>query len=133
MDNKEYNFQDELKKSIFESDPKLNRSELLVDIFKCYVAKLFERTLTNQKLPFQALVQVKNNLINEFRNTELSEYQKSVEQYEQLFDDTVKEILSLSAMRHDGRDEVKIASQQLEINSDVYIKEKGILKPLTAL
>jgi hypothetical protein len=129
-----YNFQTELKNSIFNADPKIDRKELLVDIFKSYVAKLFERVLTKEKLPFDALVQVKNNLINEFRQSELSEYQKTVEQYDALFDETVKEILSLAASRHKGMDAVARGMQNLEINPEIYINEASGLKiPVSAL
>lgn len=128
-----YNFQTELKNSIFNADPKLNRKDLLEDIFKSYVAKLFEKVLAKEKLPFDALVQVKNNLINEFRQAELSEYQKSIDQYDQLFDDTVKEILNLAASRHQGRDGVTRDHQELVINPEIYIKEKGLTVPVSAL
>jgi hypothetical protein len=129
-----YNFQTELKNSIFNADPKLNRKDLLDDIFKSYVAKLFEKVLAKEKLPFDALVQVKNNLINEFRSAELSEYQKSVEQYDELFDNTVKEILSLAASRHQGNDKVTRGSQELVINPEVYIREhNGLTVPVNAL
>jgi len=133
MSNSEYNFQKELKNSIFNADPKLDRHELLVDIFKAYVAKLFERVVANGRIPFDALVQVKNNLINEFRRTDLAEYQKSVEQYDKLFDDTVKEILSLAALRHQGMDSVIKGNQVLQINPEIYIKEAGLIKPVSAM
>ena len=128
-----YNFQTELKNSIFNADPKLNRKDLLDDIFKSYVAKLFERVLSKEKLPFDALVQVKNNLISEFRSAELSEYQKSVEQYDELFDNTVKEILSLAASRHQGNDSVARGQQELIINPEIYINEGGLSVPVNAL
>jgi hypothetical protein len=128
-----YNFQTELKKSIFNADEKINRKELLSDIFRCYVAKLFERTLDKEKMPFDALVKIKNNLISEFRSADLSEYQRTVEQYEELFDTTVKEILSLAAMRHKGIDNVNRAPQNLEINPEIYIHEGGLVKPVSSL
>jgi hypothetical protein len=128
-----YNFQTELKNSIFNADPKLDRKELLVDIFKSYVAKLFERTLTREKLPFDALVQIKNNLINEFRQAELAEYQKSVDQYDKLFDETVKEILSLAASRHQGMDSAVRGPQELVINPEIYMNEKGLTIPVSSL
>ena len=128
-----YNFQEDLKKSIFNADPKIDRKELLIDIFKSYVAKLFEKVLNKERLPFEALVQVKNNLINEFRKTDLSEYQKSIEQYEQLFDDTIKEILSLAAARHKGIDNAIKGQQELIVNPEVYINEKGLSIPVSAL
>ena len=128
-----YNFQLELKNSIFNADPKINRKELLIDIFKSYVAKLFEKVLVGKKLPFDALVVVKNNLINEFRQTELSEYQKTVEQYNQLFDETVKEILNIAALRHKGIDTVARQQQELVINPEIYIQEHGMTIPVSAL
>jgi hypothetical protein len=129
-----YNFQLELKNSIFNADPKIDRKELLVDIFKSYVAKLFEKVLTKEKLPFEALVQIKNNLINEFRQAELSEYQKTTEQYDQLFDNTVKEILNLAAARHKGIDTAVRGPQELIINPEIYIHEKGgLIKPVSSL
>ena len=128
-----YNFQDNLKKSIFNADSKLDRKELLVDIFKSYVAKLFEKVLSKERLPFEALVQIKNNLINEFRKTDLSEYQKEVKQYEQLFDDTIKEILSYAAARHQGKDVVIPGQQELIINPEVYVNEGGLTMPISAL
>ena len=124
-----YNFQDDLKNSIFNADPKLDRKELLIDIFKTYVAKLFERTVTKGKIPFDSLVQVKKNLINEFRQTDLSEYQKSVEQYEKMFDETVQEILAFAATRHHGQDAIQQAPQELVINPDAYMNEGGLYLP----
>jgi hypothetical protein len=133
MSDAEYDFQKDLKNSIFNADPKLDRNELLTDIFKSYVAKMFEITLKKGRIPFDALVQIKANLISEFRKSDLSEYQKSVEWYENLFDATIKEILSLAASRHKGSDKVANANQNLEINPEVYINEGGLMKPVSAL
>jgi hypothetical protein len=100
----EYNFQADLESSISNADPKLDKKELLVDIFKMYVAKLFELKLKDSRLEFGVLVQIKSNLINEFRKASLAEIQMSVEQYEKLFDDTVKEIFNDAAIAHKGVD-----------------------------
>jgi len=129
MSEQGYDFQAELKKAIFNADVKINRKELLEDIFKSYVAKLFEITLKKKGMPYDALVEVKNNLIREFRATDLSEYQQSVEQYEQLFDKTVKEILDFAAERHQGMDVVQRAPQNFEINGDAYVNEGGLYLP----
>jgi len=129
----DYNFQKELKDAIFNADIKLDRKELLTDIFKSYVAKLFERVLVRGRVPFDAMVQIKNNLINEFRSADLSEYQKSVEQYDELFDATVKEILNQAALRHKGVDTIHRGAQNLEINPEIYINEGGMIKPVSAL
>ena len=133
MSETDYNFQRDLKNSIFNADPKLDRKELIKDIFKAYVAKLFEKVVVNGRMPYDVVVQVRNNLISEFRLTELSEYQMSIEQYELLFDETVKEILDLAAMRHKGIDTVDRANQNFEINPEIYINEGGLIKPVSAL
>lgn len=133
MSETEYSFQTDLKNSIFNADPKLDRNELLTDIFKSYVAKLFEMTLKKGRLPYDALVTIKANLISEFRNAELSEYQKSVEWYEKTFDETIKEILAIAASRHRGVDQVVSANQTLQINPEIYMNEKGLTIPVSAL
>ncbi len=128
----EYNFQKELKDRIFGCDSnKFNRRELVEDIFKSYVAKLFELTLSKKgadRLEFDAMVEVKRNLISEFRKTELSEYQLSVKAYEDLFDTTVQEILNDAAKAHKGSDLVSV-DQTLEINPEAYVKEGGLFVP----
>ena len=129
---KEYDFQKELKDSIFNSDAdKVDRDELLEDIFKSYVAKLFEFTLKrtgDNRLEVDAMIETKRNLISEFRNTELAEYQKSVKWYEDMFDATVKEILNDAAKAHQGSDIVNV-NQTLEINPEAYVKEGGLFVP----
>jgi len=127
----EYDFQKELKNSIFNADPKLDKRELLIDIFKAFVAKLFEMVIAKKgknRLEVDAMVTVKRNLINEFRQSELGEYQRSVEQYEQLFEKTIKEIFNEAAHAHPGMESIS-AQQQLEINRDAYIKESGLYIP----
>jgi len=128
----EYNFQKELKDRILNADPmKFDRHELLEDIFKIYVAKLFEFTLgrkSKDRLEVDAMVEVKKNLINEFRNTELGEYQKSVEWYEDMFDETVQEILNDAALAHKGSNIVNV-QKTLQINKDAYINEGGLFVP----
>jgi len=129
---KEYNFQKELKKSIFESDPnKIDKHDLLKQIFKAYVAKLFEYNLSKKRedrLEFGVLVEVKRNLISEFRKTDLGEYQKSTGWYEYIFDKTIKEIFEEAAKNHQGADSVNI-QQTLEINPKSYINESGLFVP----
>ena len=128
----DYDFQKELKKSIFGSDAtKVDREELLTDIFKAYVAKLFEYNLSKEKkdrIEFGAMVEIKRNLISEFRKTELGEYQKSTEWYEDLFDETVKEIFNEAALSHKGVNNVNM-NQRLEINPEAYINEGGLFIP----
>jgi len=133
MADTEYNFQKELKNAIINADPKLNRIELLTDIFKSYVAKMFELVITKKGLPFESLVKIKENLITEFRSADLAEYQRSVEWYENLFNNTVKEILEYATARHSGQNLVMPANQNLEINPGAYIKEGGLFKPVNVL
>ena len=133
MGNGEYNFQKDLENAIFNADIKIDRKELLTDIFKSYVAKLFERVLNSGRVPFDSLVIIKNNLINEFRSANLSEYQKSDEQYNELFDIAVKEILNLAAMRHKGIDNVQNGMQTLQINPEIYLNEGGLIKNVSSL
>jgi len=126
------NFQEDLKNSIFNADPTLDRTQLLEDIFKSFTAKMFEYIVSkagNDRLPFDSIVTVKKNLINEFRTTSLAEYQKSEEWYDELFEKTVKEILEYAALAHQGVDRVNLANQNLEINPDAYKFEKGIYLP----
>ena len=107
-----YNFQKELEKSILKADEKLDKKELLIDVFKSYVAKLFEMTInksgTKNRIEYSALVQTKRNIINEFRQASLSELQMSVKQYEDLFDKTVQEIVDFAGSMHEGVDETSV-------------------------
>lgn len=133
----EYNFQKDLENSITNADPKLNKKELLEDIFKIYVAKLFEMVINKSKvkdrLPFDALVEVKRNLISEFRKAQLDVYQKSVAQYEELFEKTVEEIVNDAGLAHGGADRATV-DQTLHINPRSYadthtISDGGIIIP----
>lgn len=128
-----YNFQADLENSIFNADPKLDRKDLLVDIFKMYVAKLFEIKLKNSRIEADALVQMKRNLINEFRQASLAELQMSVEQYEILFDKTVQEILNDAALAHQGHDIVSVdPTRELMINTTGMVQTpSGLLVPGT--
>jgi len=124
-------FQEDLSKSILEADEKLDREELLVDIFKSFVAKMFEFVLnqgkfTESRLPYAQVIAIKRNLINEFRNASLEQYQKPEKWYEDLFEQTVNEIFT--AAQHKGEDLTKI-DKNLEINIDAYKHEGGLFVP----
>ena len=126
------NFQTDLKNSIFNADSKLDKEELLTDIFKSFVAKMFEHVMTrkNSSLPrlsVDELVTIKRNLIHEFRSAELSEHQKSEQWYDDLFEVTVKEIVESAS--HQGIETVQLASQNLEINPEAYKREGGLFIP----
>ena len=125
-------FQEDLKNSIFNPDPNLDRKQLLEDVFKSFVARLFEhvmtrRTTNQSRLTFDELVHVKKNLINEFRTAQLAEYQQSEQWYDDLFETTVKEIFESTA--HQGVSNVGVANQNLEINKEAYKFEKGLFLP----
>ena len=129
---KEQDFQKQLKKAILRVDSsKLDRKSLLEDIFKTGVAKLFEYNLGRKgkdRLELAVLVQIKKNLINEFRSAKLGEYQQSEKWYEDLFEATVKEIFEEAARNHKGINQA-IVNQTLQINKEAYINEGGIYVP----
>jgi hypothetical protein len=129
-------FQLELKNALLNADVKIDRKEMLVDIFKSYVAKLFEVVLSKQggnRIPFDALVEVKSRLISSFRGAELGEYQKSEAQYDELFETTVKEILNECAANHRGEDLIQLAPEQFEINKNEFHRQaSGLFVPVTA-
>jgi len=134
MSNDDYDFQKDLQNSIFNADPKLNRDDLLLDIFKSYVAKLFELVLSRQgsesRIPFDALVQIKKNLISEFRLASLGEYQQSVKWYEEMFEATVQEILNDASLAHQGADTIELdQNQELSVDINGYINEGGLYVP----
>ena len=125
----EYNFQKELEASINNADPKLDRSELLTMIFKSYIAKCIElRIRYDSRIEHDAMLKIKENLISEFRKAALAENQKSVEQYEQLFDTSMEEILNDAANAHQGVDIAQVEHRQLEINPELYAMQKGFKK-----
>lgn len=127
----EYNFQKELEDSIFKAEDGIDKKELLVQIFKSFVAKLFEHVLGRKgadRLELSALVEVKRNLINEFRNAKLSEYQRSEKFYEELFDTTVQEIFNDAGNAHQGQD-IASVQQTLQVNPDAYVNEGGLFIP----
>ena len=129
---KEQNFQKQLEKSILGVDSsKMDRKDILRSIFKTGVAKLFEWNLGKKgknRLELNVLVQIKRNLINEFRIAKLGEYQQSEKWYEELFEATVKEIFEEAARNHKGIDRVSV-NQTLEVNPKAYIKEGGLFVP----
>ncbi len=125
-------FQQDLKKAIVNADPKLDKEDLLVDIFKSFVAKMFEHVMSRKsknlpRLSVDELITIKRNLINEFRSAELGEYQKSEQWYDDLFELTVKEIVESAS--HQGIETVSLENQNLEINQKAYKMEKGIYRP----
>jgi len=125
-------FQKDLENSILNADPNVDRIQLLEDVFKSFVAKMFEFVVSKtgkDRLPFDALVTVQKNLISEFRSASLGEYQRSVEWYDELFNKTVREILEFAALSHQGVDRVNLANQNLEINTEAYKFEKGLFLP----
>jgi len=126
-------FESDLEKLIVGNvDPKISRDELLEDVFKLYVAKLFElvmvKSAKKDRLEFDGVVSAKRNLINAFRSAKLAEYQKSVEWYEALFEKTVKEILEGASHRHGGVDTAVIGGS-MEINKEAYIRDGGLFVP----
>jgi len=130
MGKETFDFQKELKASIFNADPKQDREELLTMIFKSYVAKCLEYTLKKKtnRIEYSAMLEIRRNLINEFRITELGEYQKSVEWYENMFDTAVQEIFNDAALAHDGVN-IATVNQTFEINSRAHAENSGLILP----
>jgi len=128
----EQDFQRQLEKSILGIDSsKMERKAILEDIFKTFIAKLFEYNLGRKgknRLELDVLVQIKRNLINEFRTAKLGEYQQSEKWYDDLFETTVKEIFEEAAKNHQGINQIS-TNQTLEINQKAYVKEGGLFVP----
>ena len=127
----EYNFQKELVDSIYKAKPE-ERNEILTMIYKTYVAKMIEILMQrsgHDGLEAGIIDEVKKNLITEFRNASLNEYQRSVEQYEEIFDTTLQEILNYASHVHEGEDSMKFANRVLDINPEAYVNEGGLYVP----
>jgi len=128
-------FKKDLEKTINEADPRLDKNELLEDVFKISVARLLEHSMNHgsgekrDRLEIDALMTAKQELIREFRSASLGVYQRSVEQYEKLFMKSMEEIFNDASLSHEGQDEVKFAGQNLEINKDAYVNEGGLFVP----
>jgi len=117
-------FVKDLEKTVFEADEKIDRDELITDVFKFYVSKIFEMNLENDRLPAGVLSDAKRMLINTFRKASLETHQRSVEQYEKLFDSTVAEIVNFASHNHGGTDIVEEdGSRVLEVNKKAYHNE----------
>jgi hypothetical protein len=132
MASDDYDFQKELENAIINCDPKLNKKDLLEDIFKSYVAKSIEWAISKRhdnRLELSGMKIIQANLISEFRKAELSEYQQSLEWYEHKFDEAIREITSLAANNHEGVDNIQLAEQKLDINMEAYKHEGGLYIP----
>lgn len=130
--SEEYDFNTELLGSIRKAD-KEDQLDVLKMIFKSYVAKLIEIMMEQSgnanAIEAGILVEVKSNLIHEFRNAELEELQRSEEMYESMFDEALGEILNLAALSHQGEDSIKFANRVMDINPDAYVNEGGLYVP----
>lgn len=122
----DFNFQKELENSVLRADTKLKRDELLVDIFKTYVAKMMERNVRDNKHRLEEgfINAMRGYLISEFRKAKLGEYQMSEGQYSKLFDEAVKEIFNFASSRHEGEDVMAYdKNRQLSIDMLGYQNE----------
>jgi len=130
MSKESFDFKKELENSILNADPKQDRVELLEMIFKSYVAKTLEYTLRKRtnRIELAAMKEIRRNLISEFRKAELGEYQKSVKQYEDLFNTAIEEIFNDAGHAHKGEDVVTV-DKTLEINPQGYIHNGGLIVP----
>lgn len=131
----EVNFKKDLEDSILKADHRLDKNDLLVDIFKMFVAKMLQVAMEKSnkenegRLESDAVFIAKRELINSFRGASLGEYQQSEEWYEKLFQTAMEEIFNHASNSHKGEDQVSLASQNLEINTDAYINEGGLYVP----
>lgn len=123
-------FAKDLEKTINNADEKVDKRELLEDIFKSYVAKLFEVNIQERRLPYGVLIEVKRLLIAAFRSASLSEYQRSVKQYEELFDKTVQEIIDYASTRNNEGEDIieEDKGKVLEINAKEYQNQSNFKK-----
>jgi hypothetical protein len=119
-------FKTNIQNTINTAGPDVDRKELLVDIFKHTVADFFIWYLTNKnngnRLAIDALINTKRSLISEFRDMSISEIQQSVEWYEELFEDTIKEIFNDASLAHSGKDSY-VHGQNFDINATEYKKQ----------
>lgn len=126
----DYDFQKVLEKSIMGADEKIDRKELIVIVFKTYIAKLLEVSMQKAGgvLRFEVIKVIRDNLINEFRKASLDMYQLPEEKYSDIFDETMEEILTHAGGAHDGEDIVQEGKQVLDINAKALMSDKGLKK-----
>lgn len=123
---KQNKFQKSLSDAILNRDQKLNPKELLIDIFKTYVAKMMEQNViaNNGRLEADYINQMKGYLITEFKDADLGDYNLSIKAYSELFDDSFKEILNDAANNHKGEDVAEVdETRQLEVDKQGYHNE----------
>lgn len=126
-----------LKEQIYESviancDPKLDPANVLEDLFKYTVAEMLKVNVAqnNSRISAGFIQALCAYLIGEFREVELDKWQKSEQQYAELFNLTIKEILNDAGHGHEGEDSMEAASQQLMINKQLWNqRSSGIVVP----
>jgi hypothetical protein len=124
------NFKENVEHTIINAPPATDKKELLIDIFKSTIAQFFEWYLINKnngnKLPFDSVVESKNQLIREFRGMSIPDIQQSVEWYENLFDTTIKEIFNEASHAHAGVDSIFSSGQGLHKKQNGLYVPKGL-------
>ena len=124
----EKEFSKDLEETIFSLDNQ-DRVETLTIVFKsCVVNEIILLKIQEDLedgIEADMLNKVKNEIISGFRNASLQEYQRSVEQYEMLFDTTLSEMLNEASLAHEGIDSATFANQMLDINAEMYRNEGG--------
>ena len=130
----EKTFAQHLKGKMDECGPTKDKKEYLILIFKYYITEYLIHTKTvsgsnKDELESDALNEAKRTLVDQFFNVQgISEYQYSLKQYEEIFDQTIQGILTLAEHNHKGEDKV-VHDQNLLINPDAYIHEGGLYLP----
>jgi hypothetical protein len=127
---------DVIADQVKNADPKINREVLLEEIFKNTVIDFFKFALMNQKkigrLPYDLLLMCKKEVINEFRSSELGEYQKSFEWYEKIFDRTLYDFLQFAGDNHPGEQKKMRSTEELEYAGTSFDKSgSGLYIPKT--
>ena len=121
-------FQEMLKRSLRDCDPKLDRRELLVDIFKTYVAKMMEQNVMSSshenRLDADFITGLRGYMIREFMSAELGEWGMKEAQYSNLFDVAIQEIFNDASHRHEGENKAEHV-QDLEVNKKLYDKARA--------
>ena len=115
-------FQRRLSDMVKNCDPKLDPREVLVATFKTYIAGMLEQNVRNNygRLEEKYVNMIKAHLITDFRQADLGDFQLSVKRYEDMFAETLKEILNDAAHNHEGVDNAVEGEQVLVMNKKAY-------------
>ena len=121
----------ELEKSIQSAKPE-DRIEILIVAFKSSVIQRIGDLMVqvgSAGIEPDMLMVTRRELIKDFRDAKIGEAQRSEEQYEEMFDETIEGLLNYASHVHEGEDSAKFANQVLDVNADAYVNEGGLFVP----